>query len=513
MLVALLTFAAVSGCADGLMTGPAVPTASLALVPVFEVAPPAGAAGIASVRIVVRRLDGSTVADVTQPMQGGSRQVDLDVTVGFTPPSEVFTVEISVLDPNGGLVFHGGPVEVTVGQGSSQEPIEVPVALVVPPPVLQPDEYCSDYYGAATATFEDTTLEAGVRAALDVGAEDALTCSFLSGLTSLTIGIPETIGSLAGAQNLTGLTYLNLNNTQNITDLSPLSRLTGLTALHIRGNSIADLSPLSGMTNLTALNLAENLITDVSPLSGLTNLTFLAINFNEDLSDISALAGLTKLEQSFWIIGDPISDISVVSGFTNLRYLYAQNALITDISALSGLTALEYVGLNGNTDLTDIQPLLSNPGIGAGDNVLLAGTSVDCADVDALRAKGANVSSDCPAPPAILPEVSIVSIAQAGTGAPVNLQAVAGSIDVTVSLNTPPDASNFQLFVLLSGDIAVFQNFAGGGPGGISNVVLTVDTTQYPNGPQSLQAAAEHCEAFQPCDVSLSGLVQLTLAN
>ena len=53
-------------------------------------------------------------------------------------------------------------------------------------PVLRPGELCSDQPGPAVATFEDAGLEAAIRAALSVDAEQDLTCSMVSGLTGLT---------------------------------------------------------------------------------------------------------------------------------------------------------------------------------------------------------------------------------------------------------------------------------------------------------------------------------------
>ena len=91
-----------------------------------------------------------------------------------------------------------------------------------------------------------------------------------------------------------------------------------------------------------------------------------------------------------------ISDINALSGLTSLTDLRLGDNLITDISALSGLTSLTNLALANNPDLTDIQPLLHNTGLGAGDLVGLRSTSVSCADVAALKAKGVAVFSDCP---------------------------------------------------------------------------------------------------------------------
>ena len=173
-----------------------------------------------------------------------------------------------------------------------------------PPLVLQPSDICSDRPDDAIATFEDAALEAAIRAALSVGAQDDLTCGSVSGLTELAA---EQAGltSLVGIQNL---------------------------------------------TSLTNLLLSDNSITNISALSGLTSLTLLFLSFNS----------------------------------------------ITDISALSGLTSLTILGLSDNANLTDIQPVLDNTGLGAGDAVFLESTSVSCTDVAALQAKGVTVRSDCP---------------------------------------------------------------------------------------------------------------------
>ena len=221
----------------------------------------------------------------------------------------------------------------------------VPLAcgIIDPSRVLQPNELCSDHSEDAIVTFEDANLEAGVR-------ED-LTCGLLSGKTAF--GSSANIRSLGGIQNLTSLTILFLSD-NSITDISPLSGLTSLTELDLDNNSITDISPLSGLTSLETLFLGMNSITDISALSGLTSLRWLTLWYNS-ITDISALSGLTKL-------GGPSRALT----------------------------------LGNNPNLTDIQPLLDNTGLGAGDTVVLESTSVSCTDVAALEAKGVRVTSDCP---------------------------------------------------------------------------------------------------------------------
>ena len=71
--------------------------------------------------------------------------------------------------------------------------------------------------------------------------------------------------------------------------------------------------------------------------------------------------------------------------------------------ALSGLTSLPELFLGNNPDLTYIQPLLDNTGLGAGDFVDLTYTNVSCADVNVLRSlstvvrhSGESIGEQCP---------------------------------------------------------------------------------------------------------------------
>ena len=146
----------------------------------------------------------------------------------------------------------------------------------------------------------------------------------------------------------------------SITDIS-LTDLPKLTFLTLERNDITDISTLSGLTSLTSLNLEHNLIADLSVLSGLTNLTVLRVGWNE------------------------ITDISALSGLTSLTYLSLRDNFVGDLSALNGLTSLTDLDLGNNVGVSDIAPLLTNPGLGAGDDVRLYGTNVS-STVDACSA-------------------------------------------------------------------------------------------------------------------------------
>ena len=110
------------------------------------------------------------------------------------------------------------------------------------------------------------------------------------------------------------------------------------------------------------------------------------------LVGIQNLTSLDGLDLSF----NSITDISALSGLPSLTFLFLSDNSITDISPLSGLMSLTTLDLGNNPNLTDIQPLLDNTGLGAGDTVVLTNTNVSCADVAALEAKGVRVISDCP---------------------------------------------------------------------------------------------------------------------
>ncbi|MDA1372013.1 MAG: leucine-rich repeat domain-containing protein [Proteobacteria bacterium] len=315
---------------------------------------------------------------------------------------------------------------------------------------LAPTEHCSNH-PQAIASFADAVLEQAVRDALSIGPQDALNCSRLAGLTTLNASGPgpqrtvsgspawpdpdHVFQNLAGMQNLTGLTRLTLNN-RGITDISALKGLTKLTALNLHTNWISDLTALSEMTQLTSLFLSENPLGDIGPLSELTELTVLRLHrhgdfiggqvarnfmgargllFTNAITDISPLAKLTKLVD-LNIHTQEVSDLRPLSGLTSLIELRLAGNLFTDLSPLAGLTTLENLELTGNSitdlsalrglgnltrldlrynpDLGDIQPLLDNNGIGAGDIVELRFTRVSCTDQALLVARGVEVRTE-----------------------------------------------------------------------------------------------------------------------
>ena len=302
-----------------------------------------------------------------------------------------------------------------------------------------PPTICSDNPDTAIATFADANLEAAIRAALAVDAQQDLTCSLISELGGLDARFAG-IESLVGIQNLTSLTGFLLSE-PSIIDLSPLSGLTGLTFLAL-GDVINDISPLSGLTSLTELHLGFNLISDISALSGLTSLGTLRLG------------------------GNSITDISELSGLTSLRELLLDNNSITVISALSGLRRLRDVGLSNNSGLSNIQPLLDNVGLRAGDTVDLTNTNVGCTDLIALRDKEVTVLPNCLRPSELCIDHSADAIAGFEDA---NLEAV-----VRASLEPVLGAQEDLICGLLSGPETVDDRVIAHGPieslGGLQNL-------------------------------------------
>lgn len=153
------------------------------------------------------------------------------------------------------------------------------------------------------------------------------------------------------------------------------SELQVLTAFDSEANGIADLEGLQYCLNLNILELDFNNFSDISPLAGLINLEELTLGLN-GLDDISLLAGLV-----------------------NLIEIDVYQNLISDISPLTNLVNLSIVGLSVN-QISDISALVSNPGIGSGDEIYLdmnplSTTSCDTYIPD-LTGRGVTILHNCP---------------------------------------------------------------------------------------------------------------------
>lgn len=279
-------------------------------------------------------------------------------------------------------------------------------------PTLSPGERCGSDNNAV-ASFADPALEAEVRAELELDPAASLTCGRVASLQTLGANAAG-IRNLAGIGNLTGLTELLL--AQNaIEDLGPLSGLTDLEYLDVRENSITDLSPLSGLTDMFALSLGYNQVSDLSPVRNMSALEQLGASYNRisNLVPLAGIDGLLRLElysneitdltplSQLWTLQtldlgrNAVPDLSALAELDNLLIIGLERTSVTDLSPLGDMLLLSFLVLDDNRELSDIQPLLDNPGVGRDDTVQLERTSVSCEDIAQLQAKRATVTSNC----------------------------------------------------------------------------------------------------------------------
>ncbi|MBU1937118.1 leucine-rich repeat domain-containing protein [bacterium] len=147
-----------------------------------------------------------------------------------------------------------------------------------------------------------------------------------------------------------------------IDDISGIEYMTSLDQLSLAANGIEDISPLSNLIFLTELLLSVNEISDLSPLMNLTGLTTLHLE-NNDITDVSPLSNLTGLKH-LYLNNWPIDLYG--HGWSPA---YSENR-ISDISPLTSLTSLHILDLSVN-EITDILPLVENPGLDAGDSLFI----------------------------------------------------------------------------------------------------------------------------------------------
>ncbi len=176
-------------------------------------------------------------------------------------------------------------------------------------------------------------------------------------------GRQHLVKSLEGLQYATAATHIDISYSDGV-----------------KGNEIEDLTPISGLTKLTKLKLYMDGITDISALSELINMRELSVRSNS-ISDISAVRKMSKLTNLDFGYNN-VSDVSAVSNLTTLKYLDMSNNKIAELPDMSALTALESLNisnnqlnnesleviaqlttlqtldLSGNTEITDLKPLV-----------------------------------------------------------------------------------------------------------------------------------------------------------
>ncbi len=144
-----------------------------------------------------------------------------------------------------------------------------------------------------------------------------------------------------------GLTIRNGNTPgDEIDDLSPLSGITSVTgALFIRNNQ--SLGSLAGLEQLNSANTVvvrqNNALTDLSGLNGLTSVTMnLLIRDNDLLENLNGLESLSFIGEDLFVSGN--GDLLSLAGLQNLasanNLIIPNNFSLNDLSALSQLSSL-----------------------------------------------------------------------------------------------------------------------------------------------------------------------------
>ena len=207
-----------------------------------------------------------------------------------------------------------------------------------------------------TVWMPDANLRRGVKNALGMQQDEALTQAAMARLLTLQEGNASFLQSLMGLEYATNLENLNTSHSK-FDDITVLSGLTNLRSLDLQNTGIDanDITVLSGLTNLSYLNLQSNNIDDITVLGGLTNLGILFLGGN-NIVDITALEDLTDLT-SLDLAANNIVDITALEDLTDLTSLDLGGNNIVDITALEGLTQLSDLWLQDNPFL-DLYPIV-----------------------------------------------------------------------------------------------------------------------------------------------------------
>ena len=238
----------------------------------------------------------------------------------------------------------------------------------------------------------------------------------LPALQRLTIS-GTSVSSVAELSNATGLVYLDLSSNA-IGDITPLSGMSGLETLDLSNNAVADLSPLSGLPQLTSVYLSHNIISSMAPLSSCSNLTKITLSYNK----IDSVTAVDQLEQLTYLslANNAIADTGVLSSCTSLETLDLSSNSLTDVSGLSGISALTDLDISHNqvtavpdfpdgmglevfnaehNQLTDISPLGGLPNLNYvyldyNTDLENINALLDCPNLIQVNVYGAKVSSD-----------------------------------------------------------------------------------------------------------------------
>jgi Leucine-rich repeat (LRR) protein len=213
--------------------------------------------------------------------------------------------------------------------------------------------------------------------------------------TLFMFSVPVTL-DLTPLATAPALEYLDMQS-DTVVDLAPLGKIATLHTLHMRSGKVLHPEGAAALENVVDLDVG-GVFTDATPLAGLTKLQKLRIG-QTTLQHFDKLSGLVNLLYlDFAQAG--IDNLSPLKNMTKLVNMNAASNQISDVGPLAGLPQLGFVVLVGN-QISDVTALAANPAIGSGDFVYLnKNAALSCAaqaaNIQSMRARGADVSSDCP---------------------------------------------------------------------------------------------------------------------
>ncbi len=246
----------------------------------------------------------------------------------------------------GSFLACGGSAPSTQSTQATTQPSQTGTAAKTTtsvPASTQPKTTAGGKTTQVATIFKDPALDNVIRDALAQYGEP-IACGDVGGITQIS-GARQSIKDLTGIECCTGTNQIYLDSNQ-LVDITPVGKLTQLTRLYMWQNQIKDISPLAGLVELRGLSAGNN-VQDISVVGKMVHLTALTLN-------------------------GPFSDLSPLANLPDLTTLNIEDSNVSDITVLAKLTNLTRVYLT-NCPVTDIKPLVDNPGMKTGAYIKLSG--------------------------------------------------------------------------------------------------------------------------------------------
>lgn len=248
-------------------------------------------------------------------------------------------------------------------------------------------------------TFENASIEAGVRKALHKSENALISQAELEQVTALILcgdkvftsweehmsyhndywyeveeqaAVSEPCNNLADLKSLKNLRVLVLDNqgieelpdlsglplqkvslcSNQLTDISGLSKNTGIQVLWLKKNPLSDLTGISALTQLTEIDISDTQVSDVKPLKNapLRNLycEYTNVDNQEVIAEFTDLSALRMSHADENVI-------KMVSEYTNLHMLGLYDSQVTTLKSFRNLKKLESLDLSGCENLMHLE--------------------------------------------------------------------------------------------------------------------------------------------------------------